>query len=181
MFGQTGNPESANNYMGKIMSSDKPTHVDSQGRARMVDVGAKESSSRRASATVTVWLNEVAFEQARTNESAKGAILTVAKIAGIQAAKKTSELIPLCHQIPLDSVSLEFSLDESKRSVKITSIVSCTSRTGVEMEALSACSVAALTIYDMLKAVQKDILITDLKLLSKTGGAGGDYQRAVDE
>lgn len=149
--------------------------MDEQGRARMVNVASKEISERAACASVCVRLNESAYQQAKANESAKGALLTVAKIAGIQAAKKTSELIPLCHQIPLDAVEIEFAFDDSANTVTITSTAICCGRTGVEMEALSACSVAALTIYDMLKAVQKDILITDLRLLSKTGGKSGDY------
>jgi cyclic pyranopterin phosphate synthase len=143
----------------------------------MVDVSGKETNLRSACASVCVQLNESAFEQAKANESAKGAILTVAKIAGISAAKKTSELIPLCHQIPLDSVEIQFTLDDSARTVTIESTVTCSGRTGVEMEALSACSVSALTVYDMLKAVQKDILISDLKLLRKTGGKSGDFLR----
>ncbi|MEE9443319.1 MAG: cyclic pyranopterin monophosphate synthase MoaC [candidate division Zixibacteria bacterium] len=155
----------------------KPTHLDSDGKARMVNVGEKEITNRQARATVSVKLNETSFEIARENRSAKGDVITVAKLAGIQAAKKTSELIPLCHQLPLNHVEIEFEFDQSQNMIKIFSTVRCSSRTGVEMEALTACSVAALTVYDMLKAVHKDIVISDLMLLEKTGGKSGDFGR----
>jgi cyclic pyranopterin phosphate synthase len=155
----------------------KPTHFDSDGKARMVNVGDKEITNRQATAAVSVKLNETSFEIARENRSAKGDVLTVAKLAGIQAAKRTSDLIPLCHQLPLNHVEIEFELDSSRNIIKIFSTVSCTSKTGVEMEALTACSVAALTVYDMLKAVQKDIVISDLMLLEKKGGKSGDFVR----
>jgi cyclic pyranopterin phosphate synthase len=153
------------------------THLDDEGKARMVDVGDKERSRRQATATVTVRLNEAAFQAARENSGPKGDVLTVAKVAGIQAAKKTSELIPLCHQLALDHVDIRFEFDTEAREVRIVATVACTSRTGAEMEALTACSVAALTMYDMLKAVQKDITITDLMLLRKTGGRSGAFAR----
>jgi cyclic pyranopterin phosphate synthase len=107
----------------------------------------------------------------------KGDVLTVAQIAGVMGAKKTSEIIPMCHPILMDGINLDLSLSEENLSVEIKATVSCDGRTGVEMEALSAVSIAALTVYDMCKAVQKDIVITDIRLLSKTGGIHGDYFR----
>ena len=143
----------------------------------MVDTSDKNVTERSATATITVSLNAETFSALRENKSAKGDVLTVAKIAGIQAAKKTAELIPLCHQIPLHTIAIVFALDEDKHTVTVTATAKCQWRTGVEMEALTACSVTALTIYDMLKALQKDIIITDLKLLGKHGGKSGDFIR----
>jgi cyclic pyranopterin phosphate synthase len=153
------------------------SHVDSDGAARMVNVGDKKVTRREAEAEVSVRLNAEAFATLKENRAAKGDVLTVAKLAGIQAAKRTSELIPLCHQIPLDQVEMSFSLDDSARTVTIRSRVACRGRTGVEMEALTACSVAALTVYDMLKAVQRDIVISGLALTKKKGGRRGEYNR----
>jgi molybdenum cofactor biosynthesis protein MoaC len=153
------------------------SHTDKNGKARMVDVGGKDITERAAVASITVLLNEEAFTAALENRSKKGDVLTTAKLAGIQAAKKTSELIPLCHQINLDHVDIEFDVDENKRTITAIATVRCTARTGIEMEALTACSITALTIYDMLKAIQKDIVINDLKLLKKTGGKSGEYIR----
>lgn len=153
------------------------SHTDDSGKARMVDVGSKAVTMRTASATVTVQLNPEAFSALTENRNKKGDVLAVARIAGIMAAKQTSNLIPLCHQIPLDRIDIQFELSAEEMSVKIVSTVGCNHRTGVEMEALTACSIAALTVYDMLKAVQKDIVISDLKLLSKQGGQSGDFQR----
>ncbi len=154
-----------------------PSHIDSNGDAHMVNTEDKIPTARAASARVTVQLNTEAFNTVKTDRNTKGNVLTVAKIAGIQAAKRTADLLPLCHQIPLDHVDLHFTLNDQAREVEIVSNVTCTSRTGVEMEALTACSVAALTVYDMLKAVQRDIDITDLMLISKTGGKSGEYRR----
>ncbi len=151
------------------------SHVDEHGRAKMVDTAGKTLTIRTATASVTVLLNNETYTALRENKSAKGDVLTVAKIAGIQAAKKTAELIPLCHQIPLNSVGIAFTQDDSRRSVTVQAQVNCEWNTGVEMEALTACSVTALTIYDMLKALQKDIVITDLMLLEKRGGKSGDF------
>jgi len=153
------------------------SHVDKHGAARMVDTSGKNITARSTTATVTVLLNAETFVALRENKSAKGDVLTVAKIAGIQAAKKTAELIPLCHQIPLHTVTIDFALTEDAHTVTVTATAKCHWRTGVEMEALTACSVTALTIYDMLKALQKDIIITDLKLLEKHGGKSGDFIR----
>ncbi|MCK4655791.1 MAG: cyclic pyranopterin monophosphate synthase MoaC [candidate division Zixibacteria bacterium] len=155
----------------------KLTHVNSDGKVVMVDVGDKPPTQRLASGSVEVHLNQEAFEAAKKGSSAKGDILCAAKLAGIQAAKRTSELIPLCHQIPLDHVEIEIKLIEDTNVLLISSIVKSTHRTGVEMEALTACSVAALTVYDMLKAVQRDIKITNLVLQKKQGGLRGDYVR----
>ncbi len=153
------------------------SHTDSDGKAKMVDVGAKRVTSRSAVASVEVVLNDDAYSAARENRSAKGDVLAAAKLAGIMAAKKTSDLIPLCHPLPLDVVEISFSFDDSAKTIKIRSSVSCQARTGAEMEALTACSVSALTIYDMLKAIQKNIVITNLVLLKKSGGRSGEYCR----
>ena len=155
----------------------KPSHIDSDGKARMVDVLSKDVTHRSATAESVVKLNQEAFVVLRDNRSAKGDVLTVAQLAGIQAAKKTSELIPLCHQLPLDRVEVTFDLDSENNSVRISATAECHARTGVEMEALTAASVAALTIYDMLKAVQRDIEIVHVYLVKKSGGRSSDYVR----
>lgn len=146
------------------------THTDAQGRATMVDVGGKVPTRRTATARATVVLGPTAFRLLQDNQLAKGDALTVAQIAGITASKQTSALIPLCHPLPLDHTSVTFHLDELQNAVVITATCRTTGRTGVEMEALTAVSVAALTVYDMCKAVSHDIIITDVKLVSKTGG-----------
>lgn len=146
------------------------THTDAQGRATMVDVGGKAPTSRTASACATVLLGPTAFRLLRENQLAKGDAMAVAQLAGIMASKQTATLIPLCHPLPLDHSSVAFRLDEPHHAVVITATCRTAGRTGVEMEALTAASVAALTVYDMCKAVSHDIIITDIKLLSKTGG-----------
>lgn len=146
------------------------THTDAQGRATMVDVGGKAPARRTAAARATVLLGPAAFRLLRDNQLAKGDALAVAQLAGIMAAKQTSALIPLCHTLSLDSTSVTFDLDEQQSAAVVTATCRTTARTGVEMEALTAVSVAALTVYDMCKAVSHDIIITDVKLLSKTGG-----------
>ena len=153
------------------------SHTDADGKARMVDISSKKVTLRNATAESVVKLGKESFSVLRDHRAAKGDVLAVARLAGIQAAKKTSELIPLCHQLPLDSVDLEFVLNEDNHSVLIAATAACHGRTGVEMEALTAASVAALTIYDMLKAVQKDIEILSTRLVAKTGGRSGDYVR----
>ena len=153
------------------------THFDDAGRARMVDVGNKDVSCRTAEAAGRVLLNKDTFELIRCGGMKKGDVLTVAQIAGIMGAKRTPDLIPMCHPIGMDGVKLALELDENRCSVEIRATVTCTGRTGVEMEALTAVSVAALTVYDMCKAVQKDMVISDIRLVSKTGGTHGDYQR----
>ena len=152
------------------------THFDEQGRAKMVDVGEKPESQRVAVASGRVYVNDTTFALIKSGGIKKGDVLTVAQIAGIMGAKQTSSLIPMCHPIMLNGVHMELRLEEQTKSVEITASVSCDGRTGVEMEALTAVSIAALTIYDMCKAVQKDIIITDIRLLSKTGGTHGVYK-----
>ncbi len=146
------------------------SHVDAEGRARMVDVGHKEPQRRMARATGTIELAAETRDLVRHNQIAKGDVLTVAQIAGIQAAKRTGELIPLCHPLVLDHVAVTLKLGE--QGVAATSQVSCTGRTGVEMEALTAVSVALLTVYDMCKAVDKRMRIGPIVLLEKVKGAG---------
>ncbi|MDP4175497.1 MAG: cyclic pyranopterin monophosphate synthase MoaC [Bacteroidota bacterium] len=153
------------------------THTDSEGKARMVDVTSKAESERAASAFAEVHLGKDAFESVKNNSNKKGDVLSVAKIAGIQAAKRTDELIPLCHNIFISSVDLTFELNRDKKTIEITSLVKTVSRTGVEMEALTAVSIAALTIYDMCKAIDKAITISDICLLTKSGGKSGTYSR----
>lgn len=155
----------------------KLSHLDDQGKARMVDVEEKDITLRTALASVLVRLNQTTFELVKNNELDKGDVVTVAKLAGIQAAKKTADLIPLCHPLSLSHIDLAFNLDDDSHTVRIISKVKMSGRTGVEMEALTACSVAALTVYDMVKAVQKDVVIDDLKLLEKRGGKSGDFHR----
>ena len=156
------------------------THFNEQGRAKMVDVGEKSASRRVAVAAGRVLVNEKTFDLIRSGGMKKGDVLTVAQIAGIMGAKRTPDVIPMCHPIVMDGIDLELSLDETEKSVEIKATVSCGGRTGVEMEALTAVSVAALTVYDMCKAVQKDMVIADIRLLSKTGGIHGDYFRKED-
>uniref|UniRef100_A0A8C3JDE3 Molybdenum cofactor biosynthesis protein 1 n=1 Tax=Calidris pygmaea TaxID=425635 RepID=A0A8C3JDE3_9CHAR len=158
-------------------ASDNLTHTDEEGRATMVDVGGKPDSRRSAVAGAVVRLGEKAFGMVRQNQVKKGDVLAVAQIAGIQGAKLTSQLIPLCHNIPLNHVEVSLSLDEARYAVVIRSSCQTWGRTGVEMEALTAASLAALTVYDMCKAVTHDIVIEEVKLLSKTGGQRGDFSR----
>ncbi|NWX84923.1 MOCS1 protein, partial [Nothoprocta pentlandii] len=153
------------------------THTDEEGRATMVDVGGKPDSRRTAVAGAVVLLGEKAFGMVRQNQVKKGDVLAVAQIAGIQGAKLTSQLIPLCHNIPLHHVEVSLRLDEARHAVEIRSSCQTSGRTGVEMEALTAASLAALTVYDMCKAVTHDIVIEEVKLLSKTGGQRGDFLR----
>lgn len=153
------------------------THFDDKGKAKMVNVSDKEITKRTAVAGASVLVNAETFSLIKSGGMKKGDVLTVAQIAGIMGAKHTPDLIPMCHPILIDGVKMELSLDEKQQSVEILASVSCTGRTGVEMEALMAASVAALTVYDMCKAVQKDIKITNLRLISKTGGVHGDFHR----
>ena len=153
------------------------THFNEQGRAKMVDVGKKDTTRRVAVAAGRVLVNPHTFALIRSGGMKKGDVLTVAQIAGIMGAKRTPDLIPMCHPILMGGINMELSLDDKRKSVEIKATVSCDGRTGVEMEALTAVSTAALTVYDMCKAVQKDMVITDIRLLSKTGGVHGDYFR----
>ena len=151
------------------------THFNDQGRAKMVDVGEKAPSHRTAVAGARVLVSRETFDLIRSGGMKKGDVLTVAQIAGVMGAKRTPELIPMCHPILMDGIDLSLRLDEQRCAVEIQATVSCDGRTGVEMEALTAVSVAALTIYDMCKAVQKDMQITNIRLLRKSGGKSGDY------
>jgi cyclic pyranopterin phosphate synthase len=153
------------------------THFNEQGRAKMVDVGEKPVSVRTAVAAARVLVNDNTFALIKSGGMKKGDVLTVAQVAGVMGAKRTPDLIPMCHPILIDGINLELHLDKQRCSVEIRATVSCAGRTGVEMEALTAVSTAALTVYDMCKAVQKDMVITDIRLVSKTGGIHGDYER----
>ena len=153
------------------------THFDNEGRAKMVDVGAKPLTQRTAVAAGRVLVNRDTFSLIASGGVKKGDVLTVAQIAGIMGAKRTPDLIPMCHPVLTDGVQLSLSLDEEHCSVEIQATVTCSGKTGVEMEALTAVSTAALTVYDMCKAVQRDMVIADIRLLSKTGGIHGDYRR----
>lgn len=157
------------------------THFNDQGRAKMVDVGEKPVSRRTAAAAGRVLVNDHTFSLIKSGGMKKGDVLTVAQIAGVMGAKRAPDLIPMCHPILMDGINLELSLEEERKSVEIRATVSCDGRTGVEMEALTAVSAAALTVYDMCKAVQKDMVITDIRLLSKTGGVHGDYSRGEEK
>lgn len=153
------------------------THFNEQGRARMVNVGEKPESVRTAVAAGRVLVNDETFELIKSGGVKKGDVLTVAQVAGIMGAKRTSELVPMCHAVFTSGIDLSLTLDEARKSVEIRASVSCTGRTGVEMEALTAVSTAALTVYDMCKAVQRDMVITDIRLVSKSGGVHGDFVR----
>ena len=153
------------------------THFNEEGRAKMVDVGEKPESRRTAIAAARVLVNRETFGLIKSGGMKKGDVLTVAQIAGVMGAKRTPDLIPMCHPVIIDGIDLSLHLDEERCSVEIEATVSCDGRTGVEMEALTAVSTAALTVYDMCKAVQKDMVISDIRLLKKTGGVHGDFQR----
>lgn len=151
------------------------SHVDERGQAAMVDVSGKPLTERVAVATGMILMSQAAFEAVRDNAVAKGDVLAVARVAGIMAAKRTSELIPLCHPLPLAKVGVDFALHPDDWVIEVTASAKTQGQTGVEMEALTAASVALLTIYDMAKAVDKAMRIEGLRLLSKTGGKSGDW------
>lgn len=153
------------------------THFDSDGNAVMVDVGKKAESTRVAVACGTICMSDKAYELVKSGSMSKGDVLGVARVAGIMAAKKVDHLIPLCHPLMINKVSIDFIYHDDKQMVEIKAIVGITGKTGVEMEALTAVSVAALTIYDMCKAVDKKMVISDIKLLKKTGGKSGTFIR----
>jgi cyclic pyranopterin phosphate synthase len=153
------------------------THFDERGNARMVNVGSKSDTKRIAVAAGRVLVNRETFDLIRSGGVKKGDVLTVAQVAGIMGAKRTPELIPMCHPVALTGVELALYLREETLSVEIEATASCTGPTGVEMEALTAVSAAALTVYDMCKAVQRDMVINDIRLLRKSGGASGDFVR----
>ncbi len=150
------------------------THLDDKGEARMVDIAAKPDSARQAVAEGRITMSGEALAAIREGNVKKGDVLATARIAGIMAAKKTSDLIPLCHPLPLSSVEIDFAFEKS--GIRVTCTARCTGKTGVEMEALTATAVALLTIYDMAKALDKGMAIGDVRLLSKSGGKSGDWQ-----
>ncbi|MXX79687.1 MAG: cyclic pyranopterin monophosphate synthase MoaC [Chloroflexi bacterium] len=165
--------------MAAEQSSDSPqelSHLDTEGRARMVDVGAKDVSERRAVAEGRVLMQPETLDLIRDSAVKKGDVLTTAEIAGVMAAKRTHELIPLCHPLMLNSVRVELSLVDEPPSVAIRAEVRCSGKTGVEMEALTAVSVAALTVYDMAKAVDRGMRIDDVRLREKDGGRSGSVR-----
>lgn len=152
------------------------THFDSEGKARMVDVSAKGESERLAVARASVLMRPETAALIREGGVKKGDVLAVARLAGIMGAKRTPDLIPLCHPLALTSVEVDLALDEARSAVDITATCRITGRTGVEMEALTAVSVAALTVYDMCKAVDRGMRITDLRLVRKSGGKSGAFE-----
>lgn len=151
------------------------THLDETGAARMVDVSGKDTTEREATAEAVIMLSAEAFEAVAAGDAPKGDVLAVARIAGIMAAKKTSELIPLCHSLPLSKAEIAFETIAEKNAIKISATVKTVARTGVEMEALTAASIAALTIYDMTKAIDKAAVIEGVRLVAKSGGKGGNF------
>jgi len=153
------------------------THLDKSGHARMVDVGDKPVTAREAVAEGRVRMTPATLQKALSGDARKGSVTAAAEFAGIMAAKKTSELIPLCHQVPLSSIKVEISADESQSALVVTARARTQGQTGVEMEALTAVSVACLTIYDMLKASDRGMVIEGITLLEKRGGASGEYKR----
>lgn len=154
------------------------THIDDQGRARMVDVSGKEITTRTASAEAVVRLSSEAYNALCRGTLKKGDALAVARIAGITGAKRTGDLIPLCHPLPISGVTVDFELNDAHCTVRVVATVIIAAQTGVEMEALTAASVAALTLYDMCKAVDKGIVVERIRLLAKSGGRSGDYRAA---
>ncbi len=167
-------------------SSDKPqerglTHFGEQGRARMVDVSEKKETLREAVAKARVFMKAETLALIKEGKVKKGDVLAVAQIAGIMAAKKTWDLIPMCHPLPITRIDMNFYIDDQKNSIEIEAIVRTKAATGVEMEALTAVSVAGLTIYDMCKAVDRGITITDIRLIKKSGGKSGEFVRKEDK
>lgn len=153
------------------------THLDSEGHARMVDVGGKTTTARVAVAEGRITMNAEALAAIRDGTAPKGDVLAAARIAGIMAAKRTAELIPLCHPLALDSVTVDFAMEAE--GVRVTATASLTGKTGVEMEALTAASVALLTVYDMAKAVDKAMVIENVRLIEKRGGKSGDWRASA--
>ncbi|MDE2854112.1 MAG: cyclic pyranopterin monophosphate synthase MoaC [Chloroflexota bacterium] len=159
-----------------MTAKNKLTHLDETGRADMVDVGGKPPSERLARAAGAVLMQPATLALIREGNIKKGDVLNTARIAGVMAAKRTADLIPLCHPLPVNKIGLELAYNEAESAIEIQATVKTTGRTGVEMEALTAVAVAALTIYDMAKAVDRGMRITEIRLLEKRGGASGDYQ-----
>jgi len=153
------------------------SHIDESGNVRMVDVGGKDVTRRSARARCKVLMNPSTLKAISENRIKKGSVLTAAKIAGILAAKKVDELIPLCHSLPVDHISIDFSQEDEKGVLEISSEVAVSARTGVEMEALQAVTQAALTVYDMCKSVDRGMVIADIRLMEKRGGKSGLWKR----
>ena len=153
------------------------THMDEKGRVRMVDVGGKDVTDRRAVAGASITMNADTFGKVANNTVRKGNVLETARIAGIMAAKQTHALIPMCHPVDIRHVVVDFDLDTEAKAVRIRATARASDRTGVEMEALTAASVAALTVYDMCKSHDRTMVISDVRLLEKSGGKSGDYVR----
>ncbi|MEM9288989.1 MAG: cyclic pyranopterin monophosphate synthase MoaC [Pseudomonadota bacterium] len=160
------------------MSKSPLTHLDESGAAHMVDISDKAVTTRVATAQGTLHASSDTIALVRTGQAPKGDVLATARIAAIQAVKRTSELIPLCHILPISKVACSFDVQDAAITVEVT--VKTAGQTGVEMEALTGCSIALLTLYDMLKAVQKDMVMSSIMLLEKTGGKSGDFKRASD-
>ena len=158
----------------------KLSHLDEAGRARMVDVGDKPVTEHTAEAEGTVRMSPEAFQLVAANAVEKGDVLTVAEVAGTMAAKRTGELIPLCHPLGLDHVTVEASLDAGLPGIRVRATAKARGRTGVEMEALTAVAVACLTVYDMAKALDRGMVVEDVRLVAKTGGTRGDWRRPAD-
>lgn len=158
--------------------SSKLSHIDESGNARMVDVSAKPDTQRTAVAQGAVVMHPGTLELIQAGKMKKGDVLSVARIAGVMAAKRTAELIPLCHPLPLTHIAVDLEPDTDLPGIRITATVSCLGKTGVEMEALTAVSVAALTVYDMAKAVEKSMHIENVHLVEKHGGVSGDIYNA---
>ena len=153
------------------------THFDSKGKAIMVDISTKKKTVRTAKASCIVSMQKETFFLIKDGNTSKGDVFGIARVAGIMAAKKTHELIPLCHPLSISAITIDFELDDKNFSIKVRSQCKLDDKTGLEMEALIAVSIAALTIYDMCKAVDKNIIISDVKLLEKSGGKSGKFKR----
>ena len=153
----------------------KLSHINDKGEANMVAINNKKESKREAAATGTVILSKKAINEIKKEKISKGNVLNTARIAGILAAKKTSDLIPLCHPIPVEAIKIDFDIEDN--NINVLAIVSTSSKTGVEMEALMAVNIACLTIYDMIKSIDKHTKINSVKLISKSGGKSGDWKR----
>lgn len=156
-------------------TGDRLTHFDASGQAAMVDVSAKPETAREATARARISMKAETLALVQSGQAKKGDVLGVARLAGIMAAKRTADLIPLCHPLPIAAVTLTFAVDVASSSIEIAATVRTTGRTGVEMEALTAASVAALTIYDMCKAVDRGMVVDGLRVTAKSGGASGDF------
>lgn len=153
------------------------THINEQGRAKMVDVSEKEETTREAIACANVYMKKETLERINEGTIKKGDVLSVAQVAGIMGAKKTSDIIPMCHPIMISGCDINFKMDFEQNKIEITATVKNTGQTGVEMEALTAVSIAGLTIYDMCKAIDKEMIVSDVMLLKKTGGKSGVFER----